>query len=480
MRLRLAVILLVAISLFSCREEQLSTDPSLSLTFSKDTVSFDTVFTSVGTSTLRLMVYNRNANALSISRIWLDNNKVFQVNVDGENNLSLLSDIRLNGGDSLFVFIKVKIDPLDTNNPVLIEDNLRFAVNEKTQTVHLEACGQDVHLIKTNARKTARKHLTFKADKPYLIYDTIEVNDKLQFDAGARLYFHDKAALIAYCSVEALGTLEKPVVLQGDRVDNLFENVPYAYVAGMWSGFYCFDLEGSAKKKYRFEYIDIRSANVGLYCASDKTSILPSLALLNSRIHNHAVYGLVLQNINGSIINTEISNAAAYCAYLAGGKQTFIHSTIASYFNSTDVRIQSTPREDVAAVFINNLSKESVPTHTSFRNCIVDGVRANNLLVATPFEQYYPDTIAGNFLKADTLHIPHAYENTYWQKNDSSVFVNTYYKYQQYNYYDFRLAEHSPAKGVADPKIAAQYDTDRNGKPRNIAKPDPGCYQSQQ
>ena len=201
------------------------------------------------------------------------------------------------------------------------------------------------------------------------------------------------------------------------------------------------------------------------------------MQLFNSRIHNHAVYGLVLQNINAIVVNTELSNAASYCAYLAGGYHTFIHSTIASFFNSTDVRIQSTPREDVAAVYINNLSKDRVPTHASFRNCIVTGIRSNNLLVATPFEQYYIDTIANNYLKADTLHIAHALNNTYWQKTDSDVFVNTYYKYEEYVYYDFRLAEHSPARGIADPTIAAKYKEDRNGQPRNIAKPDAGCYQ---
>ena len=476
MRLRWVVILLVALSLFSCREEQLSSDPSLSLTFSKDTVAFDTVFTSIGTSTLRLMVYNRNSNALLINRIWLDNNNVFKVNIDGENDLTQLTDLQLNGGDSLFVFIKVYIDPLKKNNPVLIEDNLHFALNKKTQTVHLEAVGQDVNLIKTPKRFTLKKHCIFNSNKPYLIYDTVAVEAQLTIKPGARLYFHDKAAIIAYGDVQAVGELNNPITLQGDRTDNLFEHVPYAYVAGMWSGVYLFDLKDTPHKTYTFDYVDILSANVGLYAYSEKNTSLPTLSLLNSRIHNHAVYGLVLINTDATVANSELSNAAAYCAYLAGGKHHFIHSTIASYFNNTDVRIQSTTRDDVAAVYINNLSKEIVPTHTSFRNCIIDGVRTNNLLLATPFEQYYPDTIAGNYLKTDTLQIPHAYRNTYWQKSDSSVFVNTFYKYQQYIYYNFQLAEHSPAKGIGDPDAAKLYQNDRNGHKRNLEHPDAGCY----
>ena len=123
MRFRLAIILAVALCLFSCKEETLSSDPTLSLTFSKDTVSFDTVFTTVGSSTLRLMVYNRNKNALAISNIWLDNTTTaFKVNVDGENDLTQLQNIQINGGDSLYVFIKVNIDPNNKNNPVLVEN----------------------------------------------------------------------------------------------------------------------------------------------------------------------------------------------------------------------------------------------------------------------------------------------------------------------------------------------------------------------
>ena len=477
MRFRLALILAVALCLFSCKEERLSSDPNLKLTFSKDTVSFDTVFTTIGTATLRLMVYNRNANALEISEIWQDTHTAFKVNVDGENDLTQLKNIQLNGGDSLYVFIKVYIDPTKKNAPVLVEDNLRFAVNGNTQTVHLEAFGQDVHLIKTPARLTIKDNFTFSASKPYLIYDTVAVRSKLTIKAGARLYFHDKAALMAYGDVKAVGEPGKPISLQGDRIDYLFEDVPYAYVAGMWSGVYFFDFKDTPQKTYDLKQVDILSANIGLYCYSEKNTALPTMQIFNSRIHNHAVYGLVMQNINALVVNTELSNAAAYCAYLNGGYHTFIHCTVASYFNSTDVRIQSTTREDVAAVYINDLSKENVPTHTSFRNSIVTGIRANNLLVATTFPQYYIDTLANNYLKADTLHTAHALSNTYWQKQDSDCFVNTYFKYKEYKYYDFHLSEHSPAREIGDGSLAAKYTTDRDGNPRPTTKPDAGCYQ---
>lgn len=478
MKLRLLTILCILLAFVACREDHISDDPSLRITFSKDTISFDTVFTDIGSATLRVMVYNKNANALRINKVWLDDGLYFKVNVDGESDLSRAAGLEIRGGDSLFVFIKVNINPLNQNTPVLISDRLHFSVNGKTQSVVLEAVGQDVHLIKSVRRLTRKDQYTFESDKPYLIYDTLIIKDKLVLNTGAHLYFHNGAVLINYGSATSKGTLDKPVILQGDRIDQLFDSVPYSYVAGTWGGVYLLDEKAASAKTYTFDYTEILSANVGLYCYSEKTENLPLLQLTNSRIHNHAVYGLVAQDMNVQAVNCEISNAAAYCVYLSGGKHRFIHSTIAAYFNSTNVRIQNTPREDVAAVYINNLSKSIAHTDASFVNCIVTGIRSNNLVVATPLPHYYTSEIANNYIKADSLTIAAAHNNVYWQKTDTMpVFRNTYYKYKEYVYYDFRLDSLSPARGIADSATAASYPTDRFGHPRVASNADAGCYQ---
>lgn len=484
MKFRLLFILSVVLVFSACREDKVSDDPTLRLSFSADTIAFDTVFTAQGSTTAQFIVYNRNANAVVISRIWQDDGNSFKVNIDGESDLTRTNDWQLRGHDSLIVFVKVFINPQNANSPVLVEDNLHFAVNGKTQSVHLEAYGQDVHLIKTKARLTVRDSYTFEADKPYLIFDTFAVRNTTTFKPGARLYFHNDASLLAYGSVDARGTLEAPITLQGDRIDRLYDSVPYSYVSGMWGGVYLMDEKAAPAKNYMLDYVEILSANVGLFCFSEKEDNLPLLTLTNSRIHNHAVYGLVVQRMNADVINCELSNAAAYCAYLSGGRHRFIHSTIASYFNATTVRIQPTPREDVAAVYINNISKNNVPTDASFQNCIVTGVRKNNLLVATALPKYYEDTIAHNYLKADTVTTVAAFGNIYWQEDDTTaVFRNTFYKYKEYIYYDFRLDSLSPARGIADSATAARYPLDRFGKPRirftanDTIRPDAGCYQ---
>ena len=474
---KLLLAILCACALISCREERVSDDPTLRLAFSCDTLSFDTVFTEQGSATAQLKVYNPNKSALLIERIWLTDGTVFHVNIDGEPELERLTHLQLNGGDSLFVFVRVYIDPNGSNNPLLVSDVLHFHLSTgTTQDVLLEAYGQDVIRIgHPGCGRTQYAECIFTADKPYLLYDTVIVSGALTLNAGATLYMHSGACIFALGDVTASGTLEAPVLIRGDRLDRLFDSVPYRYAGGSWNGVY---LQTETPRNYTFEYVDLLSGNVGLYCASNCKNTLPMLRMNGCRIHNHTLYGLVLLNTDALVTNTEISNCASYCVYCDGGKHDFVHTTIASYFGYTNIRIQSAAKEDAAAVFIDNLSKTAPQTNTSFYNSIITGYRTNQLVVATPFDRYYPGVFEGNYLKTDTLLVPHATGNVYWQKTDTvPVFRNDFYRYKEYVYYDFRLDSLSPAIGIGDSITALPYPTDRNGISRALVKPDAGCYQ---
>ena len=82
-----AVVALVAslALLPGCFDEEFSSSPSDVLSFSVDSLRFDTVFTTMGTATQNFKVYNRNSKALMISSINLaDAGKSgFYINVDG-------------------------------------------------------------------------------------------------------------------------------------------------------------------------------------------------------------------------------------------------------------------------------------------------------------------------------------------------------------------------------------------------------------
>lgn len=472
------IIFCLAVGIVACQKEMVSDDPTLALKFSHDTVLFDTVFTTMGSSTKQIMVYNPNKNAIQIDQVSMREGKYFKINLDGENNLDQLRDITVRGGDSLFLFIRTYIDPLNENSPVFIEDDIAFGVNGHVQKINLQAYGQDVEKIRIPGDSLIMT-LSLTSQKPYLLYDTLNVGN-LTIEAGTTIYMHTGAGVYVYGSMKAQGTKEKPIVFRGDRTDRLFDSVPYRMASGQWDGIYLLHAQGMMPPTYTLDYVDILSGSVGLYVYSESTGlILPKLTMKNSRIHNHSIYGLVVQNVDAEVVNCEISNCASYCVYLAGGKHQFVHNTIAAYYGYpyTNLNIhQNIIPEDVAAVYINNLSKNNAKTISSFTNCIITGGRKQSLMVATPLPDYYEGRFEGNYLRCDSLDEVFAKNNVYASDSDTMVFRNTYYLYEKYHYYDFHLDSLSPARGIGDSIVALKYPTDIVGCPRK-GKPDAGCYE---
>ncbi len=478
---RLLLIGMCALACVSCKEYQVSEDPTLRLTFSADTLCFDTILTGQGSATLLLTIYNPNSKALLIDHIWMEENRYFRINIDGEQQIENLTNLPVYGGDSLFVFVRVTdFGEVDGNIPVIIEDLLHFHLSSGVkQSVVMQAYGQNViRLGKAGNGRQDYASYHFTAERPYLLFDTIVVHGNLTIDAGSTLYMHNGACLYAGGDVNAEGTINQPILIRGDRLDNLFDSVPYLYAGGSWNGIY---LQSDKPQNYNFSYVDILSGNIGLYCyCASEEKPLSTLRMDGCRIHNHTLYGLVLVHTDAVVTNTEISNCASYCVYCSGGTHDFIHSTIASYFGATNIRIQTTSKTESAAVFIDNLQKTGAQTISSFYNSIITGYLTNQLVVATPFDYYYPGRFVGNYLKTDSLSFPHAKSNVYWHAEDTmAVFRNSYYKYKEYVYYNFRLDTLSPARNIGDSLLALPYPTDRDGHSRAHCKPDAGCYQSE-
>ena len=119
----------------ACKKDNiLDLDSSLHLNFSSDTIIFDTVFTTMGSITKQLRVYNHNENSVLISKIALANgtNSFYQINVDGHSGSSF-SDLELAGGDSLYIFVRITIDPNLQNTPMIVRDSVLFEINGNIQ-----------------------------------------------------------------------------------------------------------------------------------------------------------------------------------------------------------------------------------------------------------------------------------------------------------------------------------------------------------
>ena len=78
-------LLAVSCSFLSCKKDKLLTDSSARLSFSKDSVLFDTVFTTIGSATRQIRVRNTNSQKINISSVRLaqGTSSNFIMNVDG-------------------------------------------------------------------------------------------------------------------------------------------------------------------------------------------------------------------------------------------------------------------------------------------------------------------------------------------------------------------------------------------------------------
>ena len=84
----------------SCEKESFKVDDGgVKLEFSTDTLTFDTVFTTVGTTTRIVTIYNRSSDNLKLSTVTLSGGVAshFRMNVDGDTSL-VAHDIEIEAG----------------------------------------------------------------------------------------------------------------------------------------------------------------------------------------------------------------------------------------------------------------------------------------------------------------------------------------------------------------------------------------------
>ena len=112
-------LLLLALLAGACTDyESFTQNTSAHLEFSADTIAFDTIVSTVPSTTKTLTVYNRNSSGLRISSVQLADgaSSHFRVNVDGEwLSQGKGEDFRVYRKDSIIVRIEVTVPELGTN-----------------------------------------------------------------------------------------------------------------------------------------------------------------------------------------------------------------------------------------------------------------------------------------------------------------------------------------------------------------------------
>ena len=438
-------LIMACTGMVSCIDAAMTTSSSDVLSFSRDTVDFDTVFTDLGTPTARLIVFNRASKGLEISSIkFKDPDTRFRFNVDGVSGVEF-HDVEIRGRDSIYVFIECFIPETQGASPGLVADDLEFVTNGVTQTVRVEAYGQNVTRLR-NVRLTADTRLT--ADRPYVVFDSLTVckGVTLTVDPGAQLLFHDGASLVVEGRLEAVGRPGKMIDMRGDRLDNVLPDVKYDILPGQWKGVRI----AAGSHGNRIEYVDMRSTLAGLTVDSCADLQQTRLTLLNSWLHNSSGNVLTSRYSKVNAYGCCFSEAGGSVVSLAGGDHEFLQCTIAN----NHLYSISGPLLELLHVLPEDIDENSAPLmRARFSNSIIYGLRA--------------DLNTGDLTGSDVVF---RYVSLGSKEEDDDNFINCLWEtdplfrtVRQDYLFDYRLQEDSPVRSAGDPALVTpevMYDMD--------------------
>tara|TARA_B100001029_G_C15048761_1_gene449109 strand:+ start:586 stop:2118 length:1533 start_codon:yes stop_codon:yes gene_type:complete len=506
MKTTFSVLFLICLLIFfSCKKEDhiLNSSSNLSLSFSKDTLLFDTVFTTVGSATRSFKVYNNSNEDIILNSISLARTESpFRINVDGESG-NTVNDIFIRANDSIYIFSEVTIDPNQAINELgqslhLIEqDSIIFNYNNQIQDIDLVAWGIDANFycgfpdyekyqsefldsIYNEEYDDYYYYYNIKTDtywnndKPHVIYGDIWVTNgaKLTINEGANLYLHNNATLIigdprndnitlGPGTLEINGTKDNLVTIQGDRLEEYYQQI-----SGQWDRIWL----TSRSLDNVVEYAFIKNGTIGLHIDS-VTNQNPSLHIKNSIINNMSGLGILGQGAHIEGENLLISNAGQYALALnIGGEYDFKHCTFANYYNLTS---RQTP-----SIFINNYYEDingqiqyRELLKANFGNCIIYGDNENEILF---------DALDGSSLNYLFDHCLVKMDLSVYDPENDNLFQNTMINedplFLDKSIWDFRLDSLSPALNYGKDEIAnlVPYDLDGNYRLNN---PDLGCFE---
>ena len=472
---RLLYILVLTLTLgylFSCKDEKYLSSGDVKLRFSVDTVKFDTVFTTLGSTTEHLKIYNPYNQKVLISSIKLAKGRTsnFRLNINGV-SANEVKDLEIAPLDSMYIFVEVTVDPSGQNLPLVVKDSILFVTNTNRQTVDLLAWGQDFKLIKQKKLQST----TWTNEKPYLIYNYafVDNNATLTIEPGTKIYFHKGAGLYVKGRVIAKGTVANPIIFQGDRLEDVYANIP-----DQWSQILLY----SGSKNNEFSNVEIKNANIGLQVGNIEDEGFATVKLTNTKVQNMAFAGIFAMKSEITADNCMITNCGSYAvALLVGGSYEFRHSTIANYWGGYSSKARSTPSlliQNFVSVkkdkpdYVGDLSK------ATFGNCIITGnifdqnelqlVKRNDALFNYKFDRCILQ-VADTFKTTNEEHFVNIL------KGLNPKFVEPYKKF------NFELDTLSPAKDSGRVSIARLVPTDLKGRDRLSDKgPDIGALERQE
>jgi len=381
------IVIIAMIVLHSCGRDELYQGDDINVTSSVDTLLFDTVFTEVGSITRRFKVYNDLDQAISVD-VNLEGgaNSFYRINADGIAGPEINNAV-VQANDSMYVFVEVTIDPDMplSISPFVIEDKVIVTGGDKEQIVHLEAFGQNANYIIgrdiSNIMNICESTMSQVWDdpKPYVIYGILGVvGCDLEFAPGTKIYVHgglviedstsyNAGRIIAVDggTIQSNGTAENPVIIQGDRLEEAFDDV-----SGQWFGIFL----GANSVGNNFTHTTIKN---GIYSIlADSSS---SVDISHTQMLNSASIGLFGNHAKINVDNSLIQSAGSFGVYWNyGGEYTMDYSTVVSYSNQSEaLRMQNYLCTDPLCLG----EIRTFPLDVEIRNSIIAGSSRDELLI---------------------------------------------------------------------------------------------------
>ena len=413
--------------------DSFTTDRNARLTFSRDTVRLDTLFSTVPSVTHTFWVYNRADDGLRISSVRLErgNQTGFRVNVDGTFLNPVVQDLEVRKGDSLRVFVEVTAYENHAEDPRLVEDNLLFTLESGTvQKVNLRTYSWDAEKVSS---LLIDRDTTIECSKPLVVYGSgicVAPGATLTL-VNTTLYFHDEAWMRVEGKLVAQNS-----VLRGDRLDHMFDYLPYDRVSGQWRGI---EVVREADGLWMFDS-EVRNAWDGI--RADSSSVI----LQNTVVHNNRGHALYAKDSDVQLDYCQLTNAEGDCLALHGGSAAIDHCTLGQFYPLT---------YDAGAAL--RFAAANRPVQLQCANTLITGYQDDVLMgVASDGE-----TVAYSFdnclIRTPEIKDDAGFTNIIWETPKDEVQGTKHFvKVDEDNMiYDFTIKQTSPAY---EPRIGRLFE----------------------
>lgn len=455
-----------------CRKEKFL-DTGGELRFSVDTLTFDTVFTSLGSFTAWVKIYNPQNQPVNISSVRLEggDGSQFNINVNGKKG-NEVKDVEIAAKDSIYVFATVNINPDSNDNPFVVEDKLIATLNGRQYVIPFLAYGQNAYYL-TDSLITNDQ--VWHTDKPYVIIKNAAVDENVTvtIPAGCRIYVHADSRLIVLGTLKVKGTKQDSVIFQGDRLDRkYFGNEGYP---GEWGGIYF----TSSSHDNEIDYAVLK--NVGNSTRLGQSVFTPAaiqlnadtiddgkpqLLLTNTIIENSIGHGILAFSSTLVARNCLINTCGAQClGVFQGGGYYMDNCTFVTYGTAKVSHVDNPVMALLNYFDVGNNSYIVGPLVVEMRNSVVWGSLETEFF-AKGVEG------AGFNVKLENCLVKNK-DGIAAEINATNCKVNEDPKFKNYTEWDYRPDAGSPlinaGKDIGLP-------TDLDGKARD-GQPDIGCYE---